>query len=502
MRLFKRCVQLFGVILLVISGALALARRAEAQPQFVLFTRTNTPTLEDIYRVRYDSSAIKQLTAFPGQEDLMWEVEDGWFYFVRAKVGLNGEYTLYRMRLNGQHPEVVLRTPERLYLLGIDNGWLYTQSGLDYPPNIIRQRLDGSARQVIAPPTENYVVIAYGENNESFTYWSDDAGGGDIYWATMDGSTIRQITYQGNVAQYPTAIVNGWLYYHTEVEFEGEPLRSFYRIPTEGGTPEFIDENVSPLWSVDYSGDEARLLYSTYRSADPLVTEAHLLNLTTLEKQHLIRLDGEAYIHHWLAGGEWVYYTLQTSDQMITPGPLARLNLQTGESQIIVDAYADFYVMPSPDPNWLVVASIYPERQYTDLYRIRPDGSEPTLMATNIRSSLNFTNRETPDAVIYAAMQNGTLELYNLDLTIFRATKLTTGGNSSQFDYANVTVPPPVEMRWGNPLWLGILGAALLVLPALNQWRVRAIRKQPIFPTGLVENSRLFRPIKPTWYIN
>lgn len=481
MRLFKRLIQIFGVLLLIISGTLAITRRADAKSQFILFTRNNSFSDHDIYRVRFGGGPTEQLTAFPGQENLMWDFEQGWFYFVRPKVGSEGAATLYRMRFNGHHAEPIFSQAESIDMMNIENDWLYIERYSNNISRITRQRLDGTEKQLLAPPAQNYQILSYAEDYQNFTYWSDDAGG-DIYWGTLDGSTIRHITHHGNVARNPIFKINGWLYYHTEVEIEGERnLRTFYRIPFEGGSPELLDENVSSILNIEYPvpmGADRRLIYGKHLPNKPLTTEVYLLDTATLEKRYLTTVEGNLAVQHWLEGGEWIYYTVQLTQYSARATPLYRLNLTTGEIQLVLDKDAAFSIISIPDYEWLFVSVFNYDPSTIDFYRIRPDGSEAALLVHDIHSGPIFVNQSDPNNIIYSSTQGGSLELYWMDLTTFETTKLTTGGPSGQFNYSTIIIAPPINLKWRQGAWLGLLGIGLLILPATTQWWLRLIARQ------------------------
>lgn len=126
--------------LLLITGVLLISRHAAPQPAWITFAHNS-----DLYRIRTDGSALKQLTSgYQEEGSHSWSPDGRWIAFTSFR---SGTAEIFVMRSNGAEQRRLTLTPQGMSLApewSPDGKWLVFASNGEGAWAIYRMRPDGS----------------------------------------------------------------------------------------------------------------------------------------------------------------------------------------------------------------------------------------------------------------------------------------------------------------------------------------------------------------------
>ena len=145
MRFLKIISLILGWCLLLLGGWQATVQRDEPVVAGIIFSSDRDGDY-DLYRMRLDGSEQQKLTPSPGDDRNPTISPDGqWIVFDARRDG----HEIYRMGLDGSEPQNLTQLPEHPCCPAIspDGQWIVFRSGQYEDWELYRMRLDGSEQQ-------------------------------------------------------------------------------------------------------------------------------------------------------------------------------------------------------------------------------------------------------------------------------------------------------------------------------------------------------------------
>lgn len=484
---------LFGCLTLLIVGMLAYARR-DAPSDWVIFSvqagNYNSGKV-DIYRVLADGTHTEKFISSADDGAFFWWMPANPGWLVGYDAGFDERrlqliHLLGHTRLNiheesTKWPSLYLydRQNQLAYLTITDDDWANNQTLWvfnlntgEHTPYELPLKLGG---------------MRYELADGGYIFWSDHASAGDLYAVRFaNPPEVTRLTTGGKVLAVGAGTYSdGWFYYFVDDE-NNDPYVLLYRMREDGTDVAMVAERVLIRDdALSFWDDTTDTMY--YWSGDP-------------ENPHLVQAkpDGSEAIDlpiapfagwgmGWSPDKQWFYYAEEIIDpdastafpsdfSADTPseGRLRRVNMQTGEDQLVWEGGRPYTLTWSADgQTLLVVADAESGYSYQKLYRMRPDGSETTLLVDNLRSS-SLTQLADVDLVVLGTWGEVGSELHILDLKTLEIRRLHEDAPPQLMRQILTTLPMP-EFDWqagwlvGTGLILAGVGVAATRLPPFRQ---------------------------------
>lgn len=147
---------ILGLILLILTGVITLARRQEAQPQFILFN-SERDSNQKLYQMRLNGSNQHKLTNLLGYEFFESFTPDE--QAIIFAFSWDTEWEIYQMGLDGRDPRNITNNPGRDMFGGLasDGQAIFFTSYRDGNWEIYQMDLDGSnPRNLTRHPANDY----------------------------------------------------------------------------------------------------------------------------------------------------------------------------------------------------------------------------------------------------------------------------------------------------------------------------------------------------------
>ncbi|KAB2861716.1 MAG: DUF5050 domain-containing protein, partial [Anaerolineae bacterium] len=433
---------LFGCLTLVVVGMLAYARRDDPA-DWVIFSvqagNYNSGKV-DIYRVLADGTHTEKLiSSFDGYPNLWWMPSSpGWL-------------TLYNSDLGGQRLQLIhLMGYTKLIIREPSTNWptvhsydrqhqrVYMTISDDWANNRTIWAMDlrtGERTPYELPLKLNNIRYQLGD--EGFVYWSDYASAGDLYSVRFANlPQVTPLTTGGKVLQSGLFVPSDdWLYYYAD---DGNPdsYVHLYRIREDGSDRTLVAERVlirDDALSFGSEGTETIYFWSG-DSENPHLVQAKPDGSEAID---LPITPFAGWGMGWSPDKQWFYYIEEITDpnagspsssDPFAGTPIAvnlrRINMQTGEDQLVWEGGRPYTLTWSTDgQTLLVVTDAESGYSYQKLYRMRPDGSETAVLVDNLRSS-SLTQLADSDLVVLGTWGTVGSELHTLDLRTLEIRRL------------------------------------------------------------------------------
>lgn len=477
-RVISHIALLSGSLLLLIVGMLTYARRDDP-PDWIIFSvqagNYNSGNV-DIYRVLADGTHTEKFVSSIDQNSSFWQIlpNPGWLVLHDSSLGgpqLRLIHLMGYTKLVFDEASSTLwpsiyhydRQRQRVYMTltndPFDNRTLWVVD------------LETAERTSYELPLRlNY--IRYQLANEGYVYWSNHASGGDLYLVRFaDLPKITRLTTVGTVASdVPFVTDSGWLYYYA-LHNSLDHYVDLFRMRENGTDVQLVSQQALYLPQLlnFNSGTLDRLDRIYYWSGDP--QQPHLVQAKPdgSEAIDLPTTPFAGWGMGWSPDREWFYYAEEVRNpdsSSFTYGNLRRVNLHTGEDQLVWDGGRPYTLTWSTDgQTLLLMAQNANGYSYQELYQMRPDGSEATLLVDNLRSS-SLTQLADVDLVVLGTWGEVGSELHILDLKTLEIRRLHEDAPPQLMRQVLATLPMP-EFDW-QAGWLIGLGVLMVGVGAVS----------------------------------
>lgn len=464
---------LLGTILLLVVGMLAYARR-DAPATWIVYGVNQNSSYWDFYRMRADGTGRTKIgEAFADYPTGQTWLEDGW---MTVNEGYGDFRTFKLIRSDGLTKTLiegefqwVNATP---FVLKPDTALLTIYSDVRRDDRVT-QELDLRTYRLtsIELPATYYSARTILDNGDMIV-WSDHASVGDFYRLPHDNpSQLIPLTTRGDILSWrPLVNLPGWVYFYATT-----PQLSLYRMRETGSDEQLIAEDVLlPDDALAVFGEGAIYYWTGDDHSPQLVRANHDGSDPTILPV--------AYTGGWqveqLRGTPYIYYSAYPLDLSPTEAfsrqLLHRLNLETGEDTLLLDGQPFLRVLWTPNREYLLV---WVQRETSfgtsyQLIRVRPDGSDPTVVIDDIVPLVD----EIIDGhlMIIGPGNVSNRWIRTLDLETFEIRELKDGKPR----YANRTIlgttyTPDADSQVSGLVGLGVLlvgvGVASTRLPPFRQ---------------------------------
>ncbi len=469
-RVFGFCAIALGLITLLVVGMLAHARRNDPA-EWIIFSvqagNYNSGKV-DIYRVLADGThTAKLISSFDGYPNLWWiPPHPGWLVLYDSD--LRGQ-RLQLVHLMG-HTKLVMNEPSTMwpsiYYFDRQHQLVYLTITDDWANNRTIWVMDlhtGERTPYELPLKLNYQRYRLGD--EGYIYWSDHASAGDLYAMRFANPPhITPLTTGGQVIRDGANMgYNGWFYYFVD-DGNPDPYVQLYRMRDDGTAVARVAEQVlMPDNAPSFGSDHLDTLY--YWSGDPRQPHLVQANLDGSQPIVLPIPAFEGWARGWSPDGEWFYYSEVRRDpanMALNSGNLLRLNMQTGEHQLVWEGTGSRGLIWSADgQRMILVADRENSNGYSAVYRMQPDGTQTIQLINNLRSSnLGWSS----NGGVIALGTWGTVgeELHLLDLRTLEIRPLSEDAPPGRIRQLLTTVAMP-DFGW-QVGGLGLMGLLLVVV--------------------------------------
>lgn len=287
----------------------------DADPMFspdgklIAFVRAIDGAVRDIYVVPVNDGTPRQIT-FDRRliDSLTWTSKGNAIIFSSDR---GGEFALWKVSLRGGQPQRLPVGTEDAYQPAVslhNHLLLYSESSATW--SILGIRLhssDADRRQddrpvAVVSSTEQDSAPAFAPDGSRFAFQSWRSGSQELWIASRDGQTLRQLTYNGRgLTGSPSFSPDG-----QQVAFDARPEghSHIFVISTNGGTPRQItsgnSNDILPRWSAD-----GKFLYfASNRTGD---WQSWKVPVAGGQPQQVTTTEG--YLAMESPDGKWVYYT-------------------------------------------------------------------------------------------------------------------------------------------------------------------------------------------------
>lgn len=244
----------FGIVLLLISSLLTLARRQPAQAPWLFFSAEGEGGKHDIYRMRSDGSRLRNLTHQFGTDFYPQVSPNG-----RRLVFLsyrNANFEIYTMNVDGSNIKNLTQHPENDYApqWSPDGAWILFTSSRNTPSAIYRMRSDGSELTNLSAVAEEsngrYAIdkaASWSPDGKWIVFASYRKGAGDIYKMQADGSGVHKLTSSSPMDTDTTWSADGeWIYLRSWLDGNSD----IFRVKPDGSDLQNLTNH--PAHDADY----------------------------------------------------------------------------------------------------------------------------------------------------------------------------------------------------------------------------------------------------------
>lgn len=373
MRLLRLSTLLVGVALLVLVGILSIARQ-KAAPDLLYLWEWGAHQI-DLYRLSPEGYAPVHILSIPdGQTFSPWyKIINGRLYFEAVDEGYNRP--LYSTTLNGYNRVQVIPSAARFDTFSLDEEWIYYSMWLNAEIVLLRSRLDGSQRAVVAR-TVGTAHCQFAPHEDWLACESDSTDTTDIFVMRPDGSQFQNVIHDV-LAQ-----------------------------SRSGHTNKLISWSPDGQWILFQSNREGPLqLYRMFRDGS-----------------HVQRLSegSNSIIVGWSSNGTWLYYL---SDGTYSAN-LVRVEMSDNTApQTVLQGYRVDVPLVVAE-NWLFLP-IRNANGDADIYRMQEDGNDLQKL-TDLPGS-EFIIGRSPDGnwLYFSGVVERNAELMRLHLDSLRLERLT-----------------------------------------------------------------------------
>ena len=192
-------------------------------PEWVVFHSDRAGRNVDVYRMRFDGSAVARLTDALGRDvSPVWGFGGSRIAFASTR---DGDWEIYRMRADGSDEVNVTRHPLAGDGVSPSNDmapswsceWIAFQSDRDGNWEIYKTDPDGTTQVRLTDHLASDVAPAWSPDDSQIAFQSDRDGYWDIYVMDADGTNVRRITSDVATDRNPTWSPDGlWVAFESE----------------------------------------------------------------------------------------------------------------------------------------------------------------------------------------------------------------------------------------------------------------------------------------------
>lgn len=463
---------LFGSLALLFVGMLAYARR-DAPDDWIIFSVNQRYKNDfDIYRVLSDGTHTKRFAFTTDQYSSISRLPEnpGWLVVYD---NISTDRHLQLRHILGHIKLDITEGTAWPSLISYDRRQqvAFVTFAEDFLNTRAIWQIDTSTGERTAfelPFTLDQVRYEFADGG--YIVWSDHASAGDLYSVRFTNPPqVKRLTTHGKVLSAPSTIGSaGWLYYLVD---DGDPdaFNHLYRIGSNGKGEQLVAEQVlSPPNAIGFwQGDSDTIYYWGGDEANPHLITAELDGTQATELPIPV-LYG--WVNGWSPDRQWLYYTESSPSYATSPaagGNLRRVNLQTGENEVVWEPSNLRQMLWSADREWLLLLT-WEQSGYLKLYKMRPDGSDITVLLDNVRSSyLEWT--ENRRFAVFGTWGVVGEELHLLDLRTLEIRRLHDDAPPLRMRQFLTTLPMP-EFDW-QAGWLVGIGTVAVGLGVIAQRR-------------------------------
>lgn len=464
-RVFSLCAIACGLITLVVVGMLAHARRDDPAEWIIFSVNRRFQNDFDIYRVLSDGTHTARFAYSPSQSPSISRLfaNPGWLLIYDNE---SGDRRVRLMHLLG-HTCLEVREPSAwvtFYRYDRRAEIVYfTRSDEFLTTSTIWLADTKSDTRTSFQLPISLDLVRYAYQDDGYIVWSDYASAGDLFGVLISNPPqLKRLTTHGLALQEMAPVSHSdWLYYLVD-DGDPDPYKHLYRIRRDGtGDQQVIEQVLTPANALTFwEGDSDTIHYWGGEEADPQVFVA---NLDGSQPTPLpIPIIG-GYQRGWSPDRQWLYYTEFASMMAAAPfdaGDLSRVNLVTGEQMTVWPVSNLRQMFWSADGQWLILLTAE-SSGYQNLYKMRPDGSEVTLLTEDIRSYFLETTQDA-QAAIFATWGEVGKELHMLDFRTLKIRALRDDAPPNRIRQFLTTLPMP-DFEW-QVAELVLMGLLLIVV--------------------------------------
>jgi Tol biopolymer transport system component/DNA-binding winged helix-turn-helix (wHTH) protein len=222
--------------------------------RYIAFTRASETALRDIYWISLSDGVIHQLTHDHRDiNSLAWRRDSRTIVFSSDR---GGKFSLWELALTQQQPQ---RLP-----VGTDDAFgpavgplagqlAYSQGTALWSIERIERNGSSPSVKTIIASTEEDSAPSVAPDGKAFAFQSQRSGSQEIWIASTDGGTLRQLTFNNG----PITGSPAWSHRGDQILFDSRPDEHshIFVVPASGGAPRQITfgnvNDIVPRWSTD-----------------------------------------------------------------------------------------------------------------------------------------------------------------------------------------------------------------------------------------------------------
>lgn len=460
-----------GLMLLGLSGPIALARRADAPPDWMLYTTVNGRQ-KTLYRALTDGTHNEIVGEFlPSSNVYTYATLRPGLLMIESE-GVYRERVVEWRHINGKRLHPVITGPGHMAISHYSTTGDWVALPLEYGAQpeywqiyFSPRAQMSSHRTRIHPPTPTAELWRF-MDDDRLVWWLpanpasltiNTAEPGDLVVANKNGEILYRLTSTKRVYyQRPYLWQTDWLYFYQA----SDAGRDLYRIAQDGSAPpQLVTSDIFSTFIIMSSGQTPLDDWIYWRGGDLAEPQAFRARPDGTERTALANFPSNSTLT-FQAGPDanWVYYVTIAGSSGTSGGDLWRFHLITHTRDLVATNVA--YTPPlvwSPDKQWLIYPEVGAGGNLVTFTRVRPDGSDDEEIAE--RAADRIFQLEEGRALLYLSVRDGSYAFYRLDLQTFTERRLPLEISSYPTLLSIVHFP---AQKWGMG-WLPLLLGGLLI---------------------------------------
>lgn len=291
--------------------------------RWIAFTRASETAVQDLYCMSTVDGRVQQLTHDRMNiNSLAWTTDSRGIIFSSNRGGKNA---LWKVGLNGRDPERLPFGTEDAYepAVGPKPGELaYTQGSAIW--SILRVEEGGSRdgrpeEKAVLTSTQQDSAPSLAPDGKRFAFQSHRSGNQEIWIASTDGATTRQLTFMGTpMERSPLTGSPAWSHVGDRILFDSRPdgHSHIFCVPADGGKPIQLTfgnvNDITPRWSHD-----DKTIYFRSNRGD----RWQIWKIPAVGGDAQPVTTGDGIVPQESIDGQWLYYTRGGEDGLWRVSP-------------------------------------------------------------------------------------------------------------------------------------------------------------------------------------